>query len=234
MIFEKLGMIIAAGGSGSRFSKKVNKLLVEYDNKPLIVHTLTAFLPVISPGNLVVAAPAELLETMRRKVDGYLPDNHIRWTVGGATRLASAVNAFKLLPADLQLVAIHDAARPLATVELLQKLCAEAKLHGGAVPGFALSDTVKKVDASGMIIGNLIRKELAAVSTPQVFDYDCYRQALELLSPELLSGAMEDPQLTDDAALFCRAGFAVKVLFSDEPNHKITVKSDLQKLQIQQ
>ncbi|MBE6366943.1 MAG: hypothetical protein E7052_03415 [Lentisphaerae bacterium] len=227
MIIEKLGMIIAAGGSGSRFSKTVNKLLVEYNNKPLIVHALSTFLPVISPGSLVVAAPADLLETMRQTVNEYLPDNQIVWTVGGATRLASIVNAFKLLPDDLKLLAIHDAARPLATVKLLHELCNEALIHGGAIPGSMPSDTIKVIDENHLITGNLIRRDLAAVATPQVFDYSCYKKALSMLPEAVLTGVCEDPQLTDDAALFNRGGFAVKVLFSSDCNFKVTVRSDL-------
>ena len=93
MLFEKLGMVIAAGGSGSRFSKKVNKLLVDYHGKPLMIHALSTFLPVLSPGNMVIAAPAAELENMRNTVNEYLPGNTIQWVVGGATRLASVANA---------------------------------------------------------------------------------------------------------------------------------------------
>lgn len=231
MIIEKLGMIIAAGGSGSRFSKNINKLLVEYKNKPLIVHTLANFLPVIAPGALVVAAPENLLEVMRKTVNDFFPDNHIVWTVGGASRIASTVNAFELLPPDLEFVAIHDAARPLASAELLRDLHSQAKIYGGALPGSALVDTVKKVDENGMIKESLIRRELAAVYTPQVFDYQKYKFALNTLDPAVRNGSSEDPLLTDDAALFTRSGFAVKVLFSSEPNPKITVATDLEKIQ---
>ena len=93
MLFEKLGMVIAAGGSGSRFSKTVNKLLVEYQGKPLMIHALETFLPVLEPGNMVIAASAFELENMRRIAEKYLPGNPIKWVVGGATRLASVVNA---------------------------------------------------------------------------------------------------------------------------------------------
>ena len=224
-------MIIAAGGSGSRFSKNLNKLLIEYKNKPLIVHTLLNFLPVIAPGALVVAAPENLLEVMRKVVDDFLPGNHVVWTIGGASRIASIANAFELLPTELETVAIHDAARPLASAELLRKLHSEAKIFGGAVPGSALVDTVKKVDENGLIKDSLIRKELAAVYTPQVFDYQKYKFALNTLDPAVRNGLSEDPLLTDDAALFTCCGFETKVLFSSEPNPKITVISDLEKIQ---
>ena len=126
MINLKLGMVIAAGGSGSRFSRKVNKLLVEYNDKPLLIHTLEMFYPVISPGSMVVAAPADLLDEMQKITESYLPDNNIRWTVGGSTRISSVYRAAMLLDDSIELIAVHDAARPLASVELLKELCEAA------------------------------------------------------------------------------------------------------------
>ena len=108
MIFKKLGMVIDAGGSGSRFSKKINKLLVEYQSKPLMIHALVTFLPVLEPGNLVVAAPAAELQNMQNIVNEYLPGNTIRWVTGGATRLASVANAVADLPENLECIAASE------------------------------------------------------------------------------------------------------------------------------
>ena len=227
MFFQNLGMVIAAGGSGSRFSKSINKLLADYRGKPLLIHSLSVFLPLVAPGNMVVTVPADLLETMQNTVEKYLPGNQIRWTVGGASRLASVVNGIKLLPDDLELVAIHDAARPLATAELLDELCRTASEVGGAIPGNTPVDTIKAVDEDNFITGNPVRKFLAAVATPQVFSLQKYRIALSLLEPELLSGSVESPALTDDAAVFMHANYPVKVVFSDAPNPKITNPGDI-------
>ena len=226
----KLGMVIAAGGSGSRFSKTVNKLLIEYKNKPLLIHSLETFLPVVFPGNLAVAAPEDLLEEMRSLVDKFLPGNCIKWTVGGATRLASVAKAAKLLDNDTDLIAVHDAARPLADVDLLDKLCEAAVEYGGSVPGVAPVDTVKEINEDGLIVKNLIRKQLANVATPQVFNYNKYMDALAMLSEDVLSGRVENPMLTDDAALFTQAGYQVKVVFSSKNNYKVTLPGDLSQL----
>ena len=228
MKFNKLGMVIAAGGSGSRFSKKVNKLLVEYQGKPLIVHALATFLPVLLPGNLVVAAAASELEKMRSAVDSFLPGNSVHWVTGGATRLASVANAAAALPEDLELIAIHDAARPLASVKLLEELCLNAAIYGGAIPGSTPVNTVKAVDENGIITQNLIRSNLAEVATPQVFDCRKYRRALAELSADLLDGSTESLLITDDAALFTLAGGQVKVVFSSEPNFKVTLPGDIE------
>ena len=227
MLIKKLGMVIAAGGSGSRFSSTENKLLVDYRGKPLMIHALSTFLPVLEPGNVVIAAGAAEIETMQNLVAKYLPGNNLHWVLGGATRLASVANAIAALPGDLELVAIHDAARPLATVKLLTELCEAARIHGGAIPGSTPVDTIKKVDKNGMIVENLVRSDLMAVATPQVFQYRQYCQALQQLPGELLNGQTESKLITDDAALFLLNGGKVKVVFSSEPNNKITLPEDI-------
>ena len=227
MQFTKLGMVIAAGGSGSRFSKTRNKLLVDFRGKPLLVHALATFLPVLEPGNMVIAAPAGELENMRNTVNKHLPGNQIKWVIGGATRLSSVANAVAALPQELELVAIHDAARPLATVELLEKLCCAAEICGGAIPGAPPVDTVKVIDNKGFIAQNLIRSDLAAVATPQVFRFQEYLRALSLLDKNLLAGVVESSVITDDAALFTQAGGKVQVIFSNEPNFKVTLPGDI-------
>ena len=227
MQFTKLGMVIAAGGSGSRFSKTRNKLLVDFHGKPLLVHALATFLPVLEPGNMVIAAPAGELENMQAAVNEYLPGNQIKWVAGGATRLASVANAVAALPEELDLVAIHDAARPLATAGLLEKLCCAAEIYGGAIPGAPPVDTVKVIDEKGFITQNLIRSDLAAVATPQVFRFQEYLRALSLLDKNLLAGVVESSVITDDAALFTQAGGKVQVIFSNEPNFKVTLPGDI-------
>ena len=175
----------------------------------------------------MVAASAVELENMQAIVNKHLPGNTINWVVGGATRLASVANAVAALPEVLEFVAIHDAARPLASVNLLEKLCNAAKIYGGAIPGNTPVDTIKAVDKDGVITQNLIRSQLAAVATPQLFKYKEYLKALSLLDADLLNGSVESSLITDDAALFSQAGGKVKVVFSDEPNFKVTRPDDI-------
>ena len=227
MVFKDLAMIIAAGGSGSRFSKTQNKLLTEYRGKTLLLYALETFLPVLPAKALIVAAPADLLDEMRSIVDRALPGNQIQWTIGGATRLASVANALKLVPPECRMAAIHDAARPLATVELLQELYQAADEFGGAIPGSAPVDTVKEIDSNGLICKNLVRSSLAMVATPQVFRLQEYRQSLQMLPQDVITGKREEKLLTDDAASFTEAGFKVKVVISSEPNPKITYIQDI-------
>lgn len=229
MLTNKTTMIIAAGGSSRRFGGEKNKLLCDYNNKPLIVHALETFCPVISRDRMIVAAPVDLLEQMRSVVEKYLPGNSIIWTLGGKTRVHSVIKALQAVPDDTDLLAIHDAARPLATVDLLTGLCAAAALIGGAVPGQTPVDTIKVVNADNLVTGNPVRKDLAAVATPQVFDFHRYQAAVKTLDDRIVNGEIDDPSLTDDAAIFMHGGGQVKVVFSSFPNPKITYINDLQK-----
>lgn len=223
----KLGMIIAAGGSGSRFSTKINKLMVKYQGRELFVHSLEHFVNHVDNNNLAIAAPQELMSSMQQIAAAYLDNTRLRWTVGGPTRIASVVNAFNLLDPDLDLVAIHDAARPLADGAMLDALCRAALEYGGAIPGSAPVDTVKEIDSHGFIKRNLIRQDLQLVSTPQVFVYQEYKKALAALGSAICSGSASDPELTDDAAIFFNCGGKVKVVPFDGCNLKITLPGDI-------
>ena len=124
-----LGVIIAAGGSSQRYGEK-DKLLEELGGMPVFCCSIRSFLPLVAPGNMVVAVRREALDGYRRIADEFLPDNHIKWVAGGGNRVESVKNALAQLTLDTGLVAIHDAARPLATAELLERVAARARICG--------------------------------------------------------------------------------------------------------
>lgn len=227
--FDDLAMVIAAGGASRRFGGGRNKLFAEFRGKPVLLHTLGHFLGLLPPGRIAVAAPEALLDAMRELCDREFPDNAIVWCAGGATRAASVVRGTAALGALPELIAVHDAARPLADAEFLRKLCGAAREYGGAVPGDTPVDTIKSVDASGLVTGNLVRSTLVAVGTPQVFAAQPYLRALAALPEAVREGRTELADLTDDAAIFMRAGGRVKVVTGLGANPKITVAADLER-----
>ena len=219
-MISDLGVIIAAGGSSQRYGEK-DKLLEDLAGIPVFLHSIRAFLPVIAPGNMVIAVRKEALEEFRRLTDGFLPGNTIRWVSGGADRVESVKNALAALPLTSGLVAIHDAARPLATAQLLEKVAEYARRCGGAVAASKVVDSLKLADDTGLIVSPVARDRMFCAETPQVFDIEKYRIACDKLA-----GAVP----TDDAEIMRLAGFPVVLVESGQWNCKLTAPEDLLKL----
>ena len=140
---------------------------------------------------------------------------------GGATRADSVRNG--LAAAKGRLVAIHDAARPFASGEVITKALQAAARTGAAAPAVPVKDTIKVADKDGKVVTTPNRATLYAVQTPQCFDRALYLQALEAVSGEKAS------LVTDDCSLFELAGLPVTLTVGDYANLKITTKEDLQK-----
>lgn len=140
---------------------------------------------------------------------------------GGATRADSVRSG--LAAAKGQLVAIHDAARPFASAEIITAALQAAAECGAAAPAVPVKDTIKIADQDGKVVATPDRAMLYAVQTPQCFDRALYLQALEAVSGEKAS------LVTDDCSLFELAGLPVTLTAGDYANLKITTKEDLQK-----
>ena len=140
---------------------------------------------------------------------------------GGATRADSVRSG--LAAAKGQLVAIHDAARPFASAEIITAALQATAESGAAAPAVPVKDTIKVADKDGKVVATPDRATLYAVQTPQCFDRALYLQALEAVSGEKAS------LVTDDCSLFELAGLPVTLTAGDYANLKITTKEDLQK-----
>ena len=211
-------LILAAAGSSRRFGS--DKLLQNFNGLPVLLHAIRNFYDLITPGGFVVAAAPGHLKTYRDLVRRRLPQcRNIIWTPGGGTRTQSIRLALDKLPAGNALVAIHDAARPLARPRLLEQLFRQAWLHGGAVPGKPVADSLKRVDASGLVTEPVDRDRVWRVETPQVFDLARLRHAY--------AGSAE---ATDDAEIMRLAGYEVVMIYNPDPNFKLTVEADLAEL----
>ena len=138
--------------------------------------------------------------------------------VGGATRSASVRNGLAALPGEVDIVLVHDAARPFASPGLFAAVVAAVDAGAdAAVPGIAVADTIKQVTADGVVVTTPDRSHLVAVQTPQAFRADVLRKA----------HARGDDG-TDDASLVERMGGYVVVVPGEALNRKITVPDDLE------
>jgi len=213
-----LAVVIVAGGSARRFGGG-NKLLLELAGLPLFLHCVKTFLPLTAPGCLVVVHPAGAGAEFRAAAERFLPEAPIAWTAGGAYRCASVRAGLAALPLECGVVAIHDAARPLASAALLETLADEARRTGGAIPGKPVTDTLKRSDASGLITETVDRSGLWRVETPQVFDLALLRAAY---------ARFPDGDFTDDAGVMAAAGYACRIVHNQDDNLKITYPGDLE------
>lgn len=189
--------IVVAAGAGSRFgSPKQEVLLVD---RPLWQWARDALV-----GGGVSAVV----------VVGPVPGG----VAGGARRRDSVAAGLRHIPADARVVVVHDAARPLATAELVQRVLGrlEAGDVDGVVPALPLSDAVKEV-ADDVVLGTLDRTRLVTVQTPQAFVTEALRRAHQATGDDV----------PDDAALVERQGGRVVIVEGERANLKITYPGDL-------
>jgi 2-C-methyl-D-erythritol 4-phosphate cytidylyltransferase len=196
--------IVVAGGSGQRFGQR--KQFADLLGSPVAAWAVTACRP-WSSGVVLVVPPGT--------TEGYGADLTVE---GGATRAQSVRHGLAAVPPEAEVILVHDAARPLACPELFAAVIAAVAQDGtdAAIPGVAVSDTIKKVDAMDNVIATLDRNELVAVQTPQAFDAAVLRRA-----------HAESGDATDDAALVEAVGGRVRVVPGEARNMKITTPDDL-------
>jgi 2-C-methyl-D-erythritol 4-phosphate cytidylyltransferase len=203
--------VVVAGGSGQRFGTlKQFALLAE---RPVVEWAVTACRG-SSAGVVLVVPPG----SAGGGLDGYGAYGADVVVEGGATRTESVCRGVAAVPESAEVIVVHDAARPLASEELFRAVIAAVTAGGagGAVPGVAVSDTIKVVDGSQRVTATLDRSVLVAVQTPQAFDAALLRRAH--------AGGTE---ATDDAALVEALGATVRVVPGDPRNLKITTPADL-------
>jgi 2-C-methyl-D-erythritol 4-phosphate cytidylyltransferase len=221
-----VGVLLLAAGSGKRFGGAMPKQYVQVCGRPLLMHTLEhlAFEPRITVVQPVIAEGDEYFS--RVIADISFPFDLRPAVCGGEARSISMMRGLNALPDHVDLVAVHDAARPLPSTALLVDVFDTAEQFGAAVPGVPVMDTIKCVDEEGKIIDTPERSCLRAVQTPQVARRDWFDQAI----------AREAEHLhlhTDDASLLEAAGFPVHISRGDVMNRKITTSEDMIWLQMQ-
>jgi len=215
----ELGVIIAAGGSGSRFGAQ-NKLLLKLQGVPVFIYSLREFSLLCPAGQIVLVAPKSSLADFEEALAKYFPGSSVLLIPGGESRTHSVLNGLRALPSAVRFVAVHDAARPFAAASVLLRCLEAARKHGAAIAAKRVTDTVKLASPEFFCADTLDRERLWTVETPQVFMREklifAYQRALD-------SGRF----FTDDAGVFTSAGHNVFLLENLDFNLKITYPCDL-------
>ena len=211
--------VIPAAGRGERLGPGVPKALRTLAGLPILVHAVRAVAAARSIDLVVVAAPEDGVDEVRSLLAGIDSEAEIVIVAGGDTRQGSVARALLALPADVDVVLVHDAARPLVPVDVVDRVAAAVRSgHDAVIPTLPVVDTVKEVDAEGVVTGTLDRSRLHAVQTPQGFVRAVLQRA---------HAASEGNDATDDAGLVERTGVLVHVVPGDEEAFKITRPIDL-------
>lgn len=211
------GVVIPAAGS-SRRMEAIDKTLVLLGGRPVLDWVLDAFEPVTEISEIVLATGEQNAVDVQRIVSARGAGPRIAVCRGGATRQESVAAGIARLPATVDLVLIHDAARPLVTPELIQQGITIARQHGSAVAAIPVVDTIKQVDPESRVLATPDRATLYAAQTPQVFRRDWLEAAYE---------RTRDLPVTDEASLLERAGLPVYIYPGSPENLKLTTPIDL-------
>ncbi len=210
------GIIIAAGGSGQRFGS--DKLLADFRGQPVLIHSLRCCTTLVNPKDCILVAPATELESYRQILVAH-GFHDLRLVAGGSERAHSVIHGLKALDCDL--VAVHDAARPLLKPETLRRCFEQAEKTGSAVLAHPVTDTIKIVDADNRVVSTPPRATLRAAETPQIFP----RLALLSAYQDALAQGLLP---TDEAMAMELAGHPVHLVLHQEDNRKITYLHDLE------
>lgn len=217
----KLAVIIAAGGTSSRFGAE-NKLLVSWQGLPLFCHCLRTFSAWPGELCLVLVCPEARKPAFADALLRHLPALAERVIVasGGDSRPASVLAGLRALPPQFDMVAVHDAARPLTTLALLERCVHSAITCGSGVAAHRMVDTVKEATPDGTVQRTLPRHLLWGSETPQVFQ----RALLERAFAEL---PWQQAGYTDEAQMLEALRIPVRLVENSLPNLKITYRDDL-------
>ena len=216
----RVGAVLVAAGRGERFGNALPKAFVALAGQPLVLRAAAVLAAVPEVTRIVPVIPGNAMERWRTLLTEFGEPAVLGAPVaGGAERQDSVRAGLEALPADVDLVAVHDAARPLVRPEAVSRVVAAAARAGAAILAIPARDTIKRV-TEGRVVATPDRATCWAAQTPQVFRVALLREALA-------KAASDGHRGTDDAALVERLGITVHVVEGDSDNLKLTHPEDL-------
>jgi len=221
-----IAAILPAAGLGTRMGHEMPKQFLELDGVPIVILSLrrVAACPLIT--HIVVATRAEVLE----RLDARIREENFKQPVlvvkGASSRQGSVSQALKHIPEDTELVVVHDAVRPLVTVEHITRVIEEARRCHAAILAIPAMDTVKEVKRASLpqdvalITATIPRERVVLAQTPQVFETQLLKQAFA-------DAEADGVTASDEAGLIEKLGHEVHVVQGSERNIKITKPADM-------
>lgn len=204
--------IIVAGGSGARMGSTIPKQFLELAGKPVLWHTVHAFVQAYTDMEIVLVLP----EAHFVYVQKWLPEfKNITVVKGGETRFHSVLNGLQTV-LEPAVIFVHDGVRPLVSTALIKRCYETALAHGSAIPVIDMKDSIRELTETGNRAVD--RERYKIIQTPQTF-----------LSEWILPAFAQpyDPLFTDEATVVEKQGRQVQLVPGEEANIKITRPQDL-------
>lgn len=216
-------IIIPAAGTGTRFQSSVPKQFHTIGGEPVLLRTIRIACLVSNVTAIAVGVQGDIDQLHIWLRSHGVSDTRVHFFEGAHERqftVMKALEHWSINNSDEDgVVLVHDAVRPLATVELWERVAHAAEMHGAAIPVLPMADTVKVV-ANGVVVSTLDRSSLVRVQTPQGF-------RRSVLKPAYEQAARDGVSVTDCSSVVERTGYQVHLVEGDETNFKITTPYDL-------
>lgn len=217
-------VIVVAAGSARRM-EGIDKIMAPLGGIPVLARTLMVFQQHPDVQEIVVVTREDLLDKVGEICKAYNLDKVSAAVIGGAERVLSVRAGLLQVRDDAELIAIHDGARPFLSRAMLDAVLKQAGRSGAAAPAVAINDTIKQVNENELITETVDRSALRAVQTPQIFQADLIRAAIE-------KAVEDEAPVTDDCSAVERLGFGVVLTPGERENIKITTPFDLKLAQM--
>ncbi|MGN7386225.1 2-C-methyl-D-erythritol 4-phosphate cytidylyltransferase [Sporosarcina sp. SAFN-015] len=215
---ETYTVMLPAAGSGRRMGAGFNKLFLEMASKPILIHTLDVFEQDLACSGMILSVKDEEKPQIEEMLERFGITKVTALVEGGTERQQSVAACIRAHQSG-GIVLVHDAARPFIKQEVIHELVGVAQLHGAAIAGVQVKDTMKYAPG-GIVEETVDRSKLWTIQTPQAFRYELIKEASEKAEAEGFLG-------TDESMIVERLGHPVRVVESTYDNVKMTTKEDL-------
>lgn len=209
-------VIIVAGGSGTRMGSTIPKQFLRLQGRAVIRHSMERFYKALPEAQQIIVLPADHLETFHAIMEDDPIEAEYQTAIGGDTRYHSVSNGLGLIQETEGVVGVHDAVRPLVSINVIQEAFQIAKEKGNAIPAIPLKDSIREVIDTGNKA--LDRSSYRLIQTPQCFQVEVLKKAYERPFSK---------SFTDDASVVEADGGIIHLVPGNEENIKITSPVDI-------
>jgi 2-C-methyl-D-erythritol 4-phosphate cytidylyltransferase len=213
--FANVGVVLPAGGIGSRIGASTPKQLLKIGSKPIFFYSIRAFKKALPGAKIILVCAKELVSVYQKS----LPDIDVSFVAAGKERYQSVANGINVLSDNIEHVLIHDVARPFVSKTIILETLNTLKLKGSCIVAKSVNDTVKIV-TDGIIRDTPSREEVYLAQTPQAFSKKTLQNAYKKID-------FLDFTPTDEASMLESLGEKIHIVAGDFYNSKITLASDL-------